>query len=134
MAALHAAAFPGEAWDAAAFQLQLAMHGVLGFMDARGGLILLRITLDEAEILTLGVHPRARRKGIAGGLLRAAMAEAAQLGARSLFLEVAVGNVAARALYARAGFTEVGRRRAYYANGADALLLRADLSPPEPLG
>ena len=31
-----------------------------------------------------------------------------------MFLEVAETNVAARALYARAGFTVTGRRRAYY--------------------
>ncbi len=131
LAALHAASFPGEAWDAGTFHMQLAMHGAIGLLNKRGGFILLRVTLDEAEILTLGVHPRLRRQGIAAGLLRAGMEQAARMGARSLFLEVATGNQAARNLYAKAGFIEVGRRRRYYANGADALVLRADLPNAE---
>ena len=45
-----------------------------------------------------------------------------------MFLEVATGNAAALALYARAGFVEVGRRRRYYADLADALVLRARLA------
>jgi ribosomal protein S18 acetylase RimI-like enzyme len=57
--------------------------------------------------------------------LRAALlAEAAKRGAMDLFLEVAEPNLAARALYAGAGADEVGRRRRYYADGADALVLR----------
>jgi ribosomal-protein-alanine N-acetyltransferase len=45
-----------------------------------------------------------------------------------MFLEVSERNAAARALYAAAGFAEVGRRRRYYADGADALVLRRDLT------
>lgn len=39
-------------------------------------------------------------------------------------LEVKAGNERAAALYRRLGFVEVGRRRAFYADGADALLMR----------
>lgn len=131
LAAIHAAAFPDEAWGAAAFQTQLEMHGVVGLLDPRGGLILLRVTADEAEILTIGVLPRLHRRGIARGLLQAGMAKAAALGARAIFLEVETGNQAARALYESSGFRQVGRRKGYYADGADALVLRLDLpSPP----
>jgi ribosomal-protein-alanine N-acetyltransferase len=52
-------------------------------------------------------------------------------GAERMFLEVAEDNAAARALYARAGFAEAGRRRGYYARpdgpAADALVLALDL-------
>ena len=41
-----------------------------------------------------------------------------------MFLEVATGNAAALALYRREGFVEVGRRRRYYADRSDALVLR----------
>jgi ribosomal-protein-alanine N-acetyltransferase len=44
-----------------------------------------------------------------------------------MFLEVAADNAAARSLYAAAEFVEVGRRRRYYAGGADALVLRRKL-------
>jgi [ribosomal protein S18]-alanine N-acetyltransferase len=55
------------------------------------------------------------------------MAQAAALGARTMFLEVAAANAAARALYAAHGFTEVGLRRRYYGNGDDALMLRCTM-------
>ena len=51
-------------------------------------------------------------------------------GAATMFLEVSTRNEAARTLYARAGFTEVGRRARYYADGSDALVLRAALNSP----
>ena len=53
-------------------------------------------------------------------------------GAVRLFLEVAEDNVAARALYERAGFGQIGRRKAYYAapdgGRTDALVLALDLA------
>jgi [ribosomal protein S18]-alanine N-acetyltransferase len=44
-----------------------------------------------------------------------------------MFLDVAEGNGPAAALYRGLGFAEVGRRRRYYPDGADALVLRRDL-------
>ena len=131
LAAIHGAAFPREAWGVSAFQVQLEMHSVLGLLDGRGGLALLRITADEAEILTIGVVPAMRRQGIARALLDESMMRARALGVRALFLEVGVRNNAARALYDVIGFKEVGRRRRYYANGEDALILCATLTPVE---
>jgi ribosomal-protein-alanine N-acetyltransferase len=51
----------------------------------------------------------------------------AGLGARTVFLEVDENNAPARALYRRAGFADVGRRKSYYQSGANALVLRRDL-------
>jgi len=129
LAAIHGAAFPHDAWGAGAFQVQLEMHSVLALLDSRGGLALLRVTADEAEVLTLGVLPAMRRRGIARDLLGEATRRARALGVRAVFLEVGVRNRPARTLYEAAGFTEVGRRRRYYANGEDALILRATLDP-----
>ncbi|HEY1932253.1 MAG TPA: GNAT family N-acetyltransferase [Acetobacteraceae bacterium] len=128
LAAIHAAAFERrEAWGADAISLQLALPGVFGLLDQRGGMLLARVTADEAEILTLAVEPWQRRQGIASALLRAALTEARVRGARAMLLEVSVNNAAARALYARAGFVETGRRPRYYADGSDALILRTEL-------
>ena len=128
LAAIHAAAFPpNEAWGEEAISLQLALPGAFGFVDERGGMLLGRVTLDEAEILTLAVAPHARRQGIARALLEAARKEMVLRGARTIFLEVAEGNVAARTLYCRFGFLEVGRRHRYYPNLADALVLRMNI-------
>jgi ribosomal-protein-alanine N-acetyltransferase len=87
--------------------------------------VLARVAADEAEILTLAVTLGARRSGMGRRLLLAAMAEAATRGAASMVLEVATGNVAALGLYRSVGFSPVGHRRAYYAGGADAVIMRA---------
>jgi ribosomal-protein-alanine N-acetyltransferase len=84
--------------------------------------LLLRVAADEAEILTIGVT--ARRLGVGRALLVAGVEKVRALGAAKMFLEVAADNAAARGFYAQAGFVEVGRRPNYYANGADALVLR----------
>jgi len=130
MAAIHAASFPpAEAWDADAFRAQLDLPGVIGLVHPRGGLILIRIAADEAEVLTLAVTPGARRNGFAGALLREAMEMLATLGAHSLFLEVSTSNPAALALYRKMGFVVAGSRRRYYPDGSDAAVMRCALTP-----
>ena len=129
LAAIHAAAFPpDEAWSATVISLHVGLPGGFGFVDARGGMILARAIMDEAEILTLAVLPDARRQGLGRDLLHAAMRRAAETDARTMFLEVAEDNGAARRLYTSQGFTEVGRRKRYYANGDDALVMRVSLT------
>ncbi|MDE2005662.1 MAG: GNAT family N-acetyltransferase [Rhodospirillales bacterium] len=128
MAVVHAAAFPAaEAWREADFAAQLALPGVFGLIDPRGGTVLARIAGGEGEILTLGVAPAMRRRGLARALMRAALAEATARGAGTMFLEVAADNAAAVALYAGLGFAAVGRRAGYYGTGRDALAMRRDL-------
>jgi ribosomal-protein-alanine N-acetyltransferase len=128
-AALHARAFaPGEAWGAQAIALMLDLPGCFGILRPAAGFVLARVAADEAEILTLAVVPEARRAGLGGTLLAEAMAAAALRGAGTMFLEVSESNRPARALYGAAGFAEVGRRRRYYADGSDALVLRRGLS------
>ena len=87
-----------------------------------------RAVADEAEILTLAVTPLVRRNGAGRALVEAAAAIAAARGADSLFLEVAATNAAALGLYAASGFETAGLRRAYYADGADALVMRRTLN------
>lgn len=129
LAALHAAAFPpAQAWGPDAIALLLAMPGAFGLWREGAGLVLARRAADEAEILTVAVVPDARRRGHGTALLRDVMAVARAGGATAMFLEVAAGNAPALALYARAGFAQVGRRRRYYADGADALVLRRELA------
>ena len=128
LAAIHAAAFPVEGrWGPDAMALQLVLPGAFGWIDPAGGMILARAVVDEAEILTVAVAPAAQRQGLGGRLLAAAMAAVATRGAVTMVLEVGVGNAAAQALYARAGFVRVGLRRGYYAGGEDAFILRVPL-------
>jgi len=129
LALIHAAAFSrGDAWGADAMALQLELPGAFGFIAPLGGLVLARTVVDEAEILTLAVMPACRGSGIGRALLTQASVHAAERGARVLLLEVSTQNTPARALYCSAGFTEAGRRRGYYRDGSDALMLRRTLS------
>ena len=128
MAAVHASAFSqADSWSRDVFSLQLALPNVVGLLHPSGGLILVRVAADEAEILTLAVSPNVQRGGIGATLLREATTIAAAMGVRTVFLEVSVANSAAYRLYTGAGFVQAGRRRHYYADHSDALVLRLDL-------
>lgn len=130
LARLHVRSFDAP-WDEAAFEALLRQQGVVGIRHA-DGFVLFRAIVDEAEILTLAVNPDARRSGLGLRLVEAAAQFAARIRAVRLFLEVAEDNAAARALYAKAGFTTAGRRKAYYArSGApavDAFILGLNLA------
>ncbi len=80
---------------------------------------------DEWELENIVVSPQARRKGIAGLLLKSLLQCAQQEGGREMFLEVRESNQAARQLYEKVGFNVTGRRPSYYSDPAeDAILYR----------
>jgi ribosomal-protein-alanine N-acetyltransferase len=107
----------GEAWTSAQCLGMLSLPGVwlvIASLDGSdAGFALARSTGDEAELLLLATRPAARRRGVAGALLRAIIAEAQHRGVLQLHLEVRAGNDAVR-LYRREGFEKVGERRNYY--------------------
>ena len=79
---------------------------------------------DEAHISTLAVRIAQRGQGFGELLLIAMLYEARQLKASRATLEVRVSNTVAQTLYAKYGFEQVGRRKAYYNdNQEDALIL-----------
>lgn len=139
LAALHAEIFTApwdQPWSAQSFADILAMPGAHGWLmsleDTPIGFLLARVILDEGEILLTGIVPTAQRRGHAGRLIRIFIDSARDAGVASLFLEHAAGNTAAAALYARFGFSKVGRRRAYYERRGggreDAIALRCALA------
>jgi [ribosomal protein S18]-alanine N-acetyltransferase len=82
------------------------------------------IIIDEAHIATIAVHPDYRRRKIARRLLAWGLQAAWERGARTAFLEVRRGNLAAQAMYAAFGFENVGVRPRYYQdNHEDAILM-----------
>jgi ribosomal-protein-alanine N-acetyltransferase len=138
LAALHRACFPDDPWEAGALSRIMALSGGFGWLAWEGrapvGFILVRDLGNECEILSLGVAPRWRRRGIAQALLAAVVAESERRDLPSLVLEVAIDNDAASTLYSSAGFVAVGRRARYYrrpGGRVDALILRLVL--PQPL-
>jgi ribosomal-protein-alanine N-acetyltransferase len=132
MAAVHVAALdsPWSAQEIAGLMNDSGSYAQLvEVANEVAGFILCRAVAGEAEILTLAVRPTHRRRGVARALVDAA---ASAPGVRTVFLEVAADNAAAIALYAGAGFAQVGSRLGYYARhgvpAADALVLRRDLN------
>ena len=84
----------------------------------------------EAHILNICVSPDMREEGYGYALMDKLVALARQLHADMMFLEVRPSNEAARRLYDKLGFNEIGTRRNYYpaAQGReDALILAMQL-------
>ena len=120
-AALHAAVFPHAPWSEAAFLALLNQPNVIALAHAENGFLLLQVVLDEAEILTFGTTQK--RCGIGTHLLRAGLEALAATGVTRLFLEVASSNHEAQAFYKKFNFVVTGRRKAYYEDGDDALVM-----------
>lgn len=91
--------------------------------DAVVGVAIGLLQLDEGHVCDVAVATERRRQGIAARLLADLEDRLAARGARATTLEVRPSNRAARALYARLGYREEGRRPGYYPDGEDALLL-----------
>lgn len=113
LAAVHGAAFPHDPWTARDFDAFLTDPTML-LVTSPHGFALLRVVLDEAEILTIAVATSAQGQGHGARLLDKALAQAKARGAARILLEVAADNAPARALYARAGFRQTGLRKGYY--------------------
>lgn len=133
LAALHARCFETpRPWSEGEFRSLMA-GGAVFLVGGGGGFALGQAAGDEAELLTLAVPPEARRQGRGRALLDGFEAEARRRGAARAMLEVSAANTAARALYADAGYAELGRRKGYYrapdGRRIDALVLGRPLLP-----
>ncbi|MGC8779237.1 MAG: ribosomal protein S18-alanine N-acetyltransferase [Anaerolineae bacterium] len=81
------------------------------------------LMVDEAHIATIATHPDWRGCGLGLYLMLGLLDVAIARGARISTLEVRAGNGAAQNLYLKLGYEIVGRRRRYYRDGEDALLM-----------
>ena len=119
LAALHADCF-SRPWGEESFRELLSLPGGFGAIatadDDPGdaaGFVLCRHAADEAEILTIGVRPDQRGRGVARLLLMQTIAEAEELGVTQMFLEVSMNNREALGLYRAYEFARVGIRKKY---------------------
>ncbi|MGA7826169.1 MAG: ribosomal protein S18-alanine N-acetyltransferase [Geobacteraceae bacterium] len=87
------------------------------------GYICPMLVLDEGQILNVAVHPAYRGRGIGKMLLKTTLEQLRDKGASVVYLEVRPTNTVAISLYTRCGFITNGRRKAYYENGEDAILM-----------
>jgi [ribosomal protein S18]-alanine N-acetyltransferase len=135
-AAIHASCFahswPSTEIEAMATSVNSIAHAAVEERSGEIlGFIISRKILDEGEVLTVAVNKEHRKQGVAAGLLEVHLSALMMARVRQLFLEVDETNAPARALYAKFGFVEKGRREGYYrmADGtrASALILRKDV-------
>lgn len=124
LANLHAKCFPHKPWTADDFA-DLKKSGC-EIIASQNGFIVWRAVADEAEIISIGVAPDARRAGIAAAMLGIMENELKKNGIKSIFLEVAEDNLPARQLYKNNGYNEIGIRPKYY-DGTDAIMMKKDL-------
>lgn len=81
------------------------------------------------RIYSLAVSPEFRGKKYSASLLGKAHELALKEGKRFLSLEVSENNEAAIQLYQKFGFKVTGKRKAYYKDGSDALLMEFEIDP-----
>ena len=138
IADIHAASFANK-WNTEDLARMKAQEGTSILVARRAspygtraplGFLILRRVADEAEVITIAVHPRQRGRGIGKKLMEAGLFRLYSERCSQLFLEVDAANEAALLLYRGLGFKEVGQRKGYYGNSegdGTALVMRIDL-------
>jgi ribosomal-protein-alanine N-acetyltransferase len=118
-------------WSEASFRAELgnpfSTVNILRLEGEVAGYICYHMLFEELNILNLVTSPSFRRQGVARLLLEGAINDALAHKANMAFLEVRAGNLAAISLYASCGFQCSSRRKNYYSDGEDALVMKKNL-------
>jgi len=88
-----------------------------------GGYLFAVSLYEEFHVNKIATDLRLRKQGYGRILIEDALARARAMASTAVTLEVRVSNVAARQFYKSYGFREAYKRRAYYQDGEDALVL-----------
>lgn len=133
VAALDRELFSKESWSEADFNGSLTdptrFFWVAKEEERLLGFCGLSQSFEQGDILNIGVCPDARGKGIGSALLRQAIQTFGEQSGKVLFLEVRASNTAARALYEKFGFRQIGIRKGYYQQPVeDGLVYRLEVS------
>lgn len=81
------------------------------------------LMMDQAHIATIASHPNWRGCGLGQQLMLALLDAAVARGAITSTLEVRASNQPAQQLYLKLGYEITGRRRRYYRDGEDGLIM-----------
>jgi [ribosomal protein S18]-alanine N-acetyltransferase len=88
-----------------------------------GGYLFAVSLYEEFHVNKIATDLRLRKQGYGRILIEDALARARAMASTAMTLEVRVSNTAARQFYRSYGFREAYKRRAYYQDGEDALVL-----------
>ena len=132
VAALEQASFPAP-WRRDDFASEVGAESRFNRVvrDVRGqlvGYVFSAFGGGEFHVHKIAVDPLWRGRGIARLLMAEVVDRARRTGSEEIYLEVRPSNAAARGLYESLGFRQVDRRRFYYSDGEDALVLSFPLS------
>ena len=127
IAALEETLFASDAWSLLSVLAEISGEDrfvvVARESEQVMGYAITRRSGDVADLQRVGVHPARHRRGVARALLAVSIDRAATGGVERMLLEVGARNPAALALYAGEGFVEIDRRRSYYRDGDDAVVM-----------
>jgi ribosomal-protein-alanine N-acetyltransferase len=125
--------FPYSPWSASQYKEEFSSptrHFVVALDDAQSIIGYAGVFAPggaEADVLTVGVIPSQRGKGIARQLMALITDWAKQQGSIAMMLEVKVDNTEAIGLYESLGYSKLNVRKDYFGAGLDALVMRLDL-------
>jgi ribosomal-protein-alanine N-acetyltransferase len=125
--------FPYSPWSASQYKEEFSSptrHFVVALDDAQSIIGYAGVFAPggaEADVLTVGVIPSQRGKGIARHLMVLITDWAKQQGSIAMMLEVKVDNLEAIGLYESLGYSKLNVRKDYFGAGLDALVMRLDL-------
>ena len=133
-ASLDKELFPYSPWSASQYKEEFSAptrHFVVALDDAQNIIGYAGVFAPggaEADVLTVGVIPSQRGKGIARQLMALITDWAKQQGSIAMMLEVKVDNSEAIGLYESLGYSTLNTRKDYFGAGLDALVMRLELS------
>lgn len=138
LAELEAKAFVGDRLSRRSLAALMKRRSARLLVACRGdtidgyAVVLTRRGSRVARLYSLAVDPEAAGQGIGSRLLAAAETEAGAAGADRLRLEVRSDNRPAVSLYERRGYAAMGRREAYYEDGAPAFRYEREIASRKP--
>ena len=99
--------------------------------DVAVGSVMLSIGGSEGKVVSIGVHPDWRGKGVAKELMKVADKWFTDLGVTVVGLEVSVQNPEAIRLYSSLGFEVKRTLKSYYSKREDAFYMRKEIPKVE---
>ena len=120
--------FSSDAWERKTFLYELNEnpYAALFVYEEDGvisGYVDVWVMYEQAQIADIGVDTAMQHTGIGSKLMKKAMYVAMREGCETMSLEVRCSNEKAIGLYEKYGFIAVGKRKKYYGDGEDALLM-----------
>ena len=108
------------------YYLRRFKDGFFVVVDSSGSVIgyaILANTPSLSYVLSIAVHPKNRNQGCAGMLLNFLETRCRENGISKIRLDVRVTNTAAIELYKKLGLVEIRRKKNFYGNEIDAILM-----------